>query len=89
MEAPSKKKKHREAATAATAVSNPSVKEDPHDPLSENYGDIQLNTPVNVNNWTKVEDLNDSFDNKPVGIRGWAQTIRKHGKNVTNLIIRR
>ncbi|PNY02494.1 aspartate-tRNA ligase cytoplasmic-like, partial [Trifolium pratense] len=57
-----------------------------------NYGhiplvELQSKTPVNVNDWTSIEALNNSLENKPVQIRGWLQTIRCK-KMITFLVIR-
>ncbi|WJX16200.1 Aspartate--tRNA ligase 2, cytoplasmic [Trifolium repens] len=85
-----KLRRKQEVAAAATAASNLSVEDDP---LAVNYGQIPLielqsKTPVNVNDWTRVEALNDSLENKPVQIRGRAQTIRPVGKKMAFLVIR-
>ncbi|CAJ2675082.1 unnamed protein product [Trifolium pratense] len=85
-----KLRRKQEVAAAATAASNLSVEDDP---LAANYGhipliELQSKTPVNVNDWTRVEALNDSLENKPVLIRGRAQAIRPVGKKMAFLVIR-
>ncbi|KAL5057446.1 hypothetical protein RYX36_029050 [Vicia faba] len=84
------KLRRKELAAATAAASNLSVEDDP---LAVNYGfvpliEIQSKTSVDVNEWTRVEALNDSVANKPVKIRGRAQTIRPVGKKMAFLVIR-
>lgn len=85
-----KLRRRQEVATATSAASNLSVDDDP---LAVNYGDVPLielqsKTPVDVNDWTKVEALDDSLANRPVQIRGRAQTIRPVGKKMAFLVVR-
>ncbi|CAI8605966.1 unnamed protein product [Vicia faba] len=85
-----KLRRKAELAAATTAASNLSVEDDP---LAVNYGfvpliEIQSKTSVDVNEWTRVEALDDSVANKPVKIRGRAQTIRPVGKKMAFLVIR-
>ncbi|XP_058724937.1 aspartate--tRNA ligase 2, cytoplasmic-like [Vicia villosa] len=85
-----KLRRKQELAAATTAASNLSVEDDP---LAVNYGfvpliEIQSKTPVDVNEWTRVEALDDSVAKKPVKIRGRAQTIRPVGKKMAFLVIR-
>jgi len=84
------KQRRREVAAATSATSTLSVEDDP---LAVNYGivpliELQSKTPVNVNDWTRVEALNNSLENKPVLIRGRAQAIRPVGKKMAFLVIR-
>ncbi|CAI8612307.1 unnamed protein product [Vicia faba] len=84
------KLRRKELAAATAAASNLSVEDDP---LAVNYGfvpliEIQSKTSVDVNEWTRVEALDDSVANKPVKIRGRAQTIRPVGKKMAFLVIR-
>ncbi|KAL5071514.1 hypothetical protein RYX36_022401 [Vicia faba] len=85
-----KLRRKAELAAATTAASNLSVEDDP---LAVNYGfvpliEIQSKTSVDVNEWTRVEALDDSVANKPVKIRGRAQTIRPVGKKMAFLVVR-
>jgi hypothetical protein len=66
-------------AAATTAVSNLSLNEVP---FATNYGDIllvelQSKTIVDVNEWTLVKNLDDSFANQPVKIQGKGGCILK------------
>lgn len=84
------KQRRREVAAATSATSTLSVEDDP---LAVNYGivpliELQSKTPANVNDWTRVEALNDSLENKQVLIRGRAQAIRPVGKKMAFLVIR-
>lgn len=86
------KLRRRQEAALATATSVLSV-ESEEDPLAANYGDVPLlelqsKTVVDIRNWTKVEALNNSLENKWVLIRGRAQTIRAVGKKMSFLVIR-
>ncbi|CAK8569949.1 unnamed protein product [Lathyrus sativus] len=85
-----KLRRKQELAAATAAASSLSVEDDP---LAVNYGfvpliEIQSKTSVDVNEWTRVEALDDSVANKPVKIRGRAQTIRPVGKKMAFLVIR-
>lgn len=87
-----KLRRRQELAAATSAAANLSV-DDANDPLASNYGDVPLEelqskTPVDVNDWTRVESLADSLANRPVLIRGRAQTIRPVGKKMAFLVIR-
>lgn len=84
------KQRRREVAAATSATSTLSVEDDP---LAVNYGivpliELQSKTPANINDWTRVEALNDSLENKQVLIRGRAQAIRPVGKKMAFLVIR-
>ncbi|XP_004512467.1 aspartate--tRNA ligase 2, cytoplasmic-like [Cicer arietinum] len=85
-----KLRRRQELAAATAAASNLSVEDDP---FAANYGDVPLvelqsKTPVDVNEWTRVEALDDSLANRPVLIRGRTQTIRPVGKKMAFLVIR-
>lgn len=85
-----KLRRRQETALAATAAT---LSVDDADPLAANYGDIPLvelqsKTPVDVNEWTRVEALDGSLENRPVLIRGRVQTIRPVGKKMAFLVIR-
>ncbi|XP_028779365.1 aspartate--tRNA ligase 2, cytoplasmic [Neltuma alba] len=86
------KLRRRQEAALAAATSSLSVDSE-EDPLAANYGDVPLlelqsKTAVNISDWTKVEALNNSLENKWVLIRGRAQTIRAVGKKMAFLVIR-
>jgi len=86
-----KLRRRQEIAAASAATANLSV--DEADPLAANYGDVPLidlqsKTPTDVSEWTRVEALGASLENKTVLIRGRAQTIRPVGKKMAFLVIR-
>ncbi|XP_028790509.1 aspartate--tRNA ligase 2, cytoplasmic-like [Neltuma alba] len=86
------KLRRRQEAALAAATSSLSIDSE-EDPLAANYGDVPLlelqsKTAVNISDWTKVEDLNNSLENKWVLIRGRAQAIRAVGKKMAFLVIR-
>ncbi|MCI50832.1 aspartate-tRNA ligase cytoplasmic-like, partial [Trifolium medium] len=61
-------------------------------PFATNYSDIPLvelqsKTIVDVNEWTLVKNLDDSFANQPVKIRERLHTKRPMGNKMTFLII--
>ncbi|MCI10501.1 aspartate-tRNA ligase cytoplasmic-like, partial [Trifolium medium] len=77
-------------AASTAAASDLSVHEDP---LAANYGDIPLvelqsKTIVDVNEWTPVENLDHSFANQPVKIRGRVHSKPLTTNNMTFLVIR-
>ncbi|KAK7276844.1 hypothetical protein RIF29_17990 [Crotalaria pallida] len=87
-----KLRRKQEAAALSSTASNLSVNDDT-DPLAANYGDIPLvelqsKTPVDVNDWTRVETLEKSMKDQHVLIRGRVQTIRPVGKKMSFLVIR-
>ncbi|CAL0307401.1 unnamed protein product [Lupinus luteus] len=85
-----KLRRKQELAALSTTTSNLSVDDDP---LAANYGDIPLvelqsKTPVDVNNWSRIETLEPSLKGNQVLIRGRVQTIRPVGKKMAFLVIR-
>ncbi|KAJ9507170.1 hypothetical protein QJQ45_004832 [Haematococcus lacustris] len=56
---------------------------DPDDPLAAKYGDAGLvaSQAVSGRVWTRVEDLNASFSDKEVLLRGRVHTVRGKGKS--------
>lgn len=84
-----RQRKRLEDATAA-AVSTVSIEEE--DPLSSNYGDVQLidlqSKPVTGRKWTEVSALGEDLKDQVVLIRGHVQNIRAVGKKMAFLVVR-
>lgn len=63
-----------------------------HDPLAANYGDVpllELQSKVEVDfPYTAVEGLTEELKDKPVLVRGRAQTIRAVGKKMAFVVVR-
>ncbi|TMX02416.1 hypothetical protein EJD97_021671 [Solanum chilense] len=78
------------AAAAATAVSTVSIEES--DPLSGNYGDVELNDlqskAVTGRKWTEVGSIAPEMKDQVVLIRGRVQTIRPVGKKIAFVVVR-
>ncbi|WMV31703.1 hypothetical protein MTR67_025088 [Solanum verrucosum] len=78
------------AAAAATAVSTVSIEES--DPLSGNYGDVELNDlqskAVTGRKWTEVGSVTPEMKDQVVLIRGRVQTIRPVGKKIAFVVVR-
>ncbi|KAK6790445.1 hypothetical protein RDI58_014245 [Solanum bulbocastanum] len=78
------------AAAAATAVSTVSIEES--DPLSGNYGDVELNDlqskAVTGRKWTEVGSVAPEMKDQVVLIRGRVQTIRPVGKKIAFVVVR-
>ncbi|KAH0670447.1 hypothetical protein KY290_025870 [Solanum tuberosum] len=78
------------AAAAATAVSIVSIEES--DPLSGNYGDVELNDlqskAVTGRKWTEVGSVTPEMKDQVVLIRGRVQTIRPVGKKIAFVVVR-
>ncbi|KAK9101023.1 hypothetical protein Scep_024453 [Stephania cephalantha] len=80
------RRKEESAAAAATTA------DDGLDPLAANYGDVPLpdlqSKAVTGRKWTAVGDLDGSFKDKEVLVRGRVQTSRAVGKNIAFLVVR-
>lgn len=78
------------AAAAATAVSTVSIEES--DPLSGNYGDVELNDlqskAVTGRKWTEVGSIAPEMKDRVVLVRGRVQTIRPVGKKIAFVVVR-
>ncbi|XP_015076008.1 aspartate--tRNA ligase 2, cytoplasmic [Solanum pennellii] len=78
------------AAAAATAVSTVSIEES--DPLSGNYGDVELNDlqskAVTGRKWTEVGSIAPEMKDQVVLVRGRVQTIRPVGKKIAFVVVR-
>lgn len=78
------------AAAAAASVSTVSIEES--DPLSGNYGDVELNDlqskAVTGRKWTEVGSISPEMKDQVVLIRGRVQTIRPVGKKIAFVVVR-
>ncbi|KAK4717382.1 hypothetical protein R3W88_015720 [Solanum pinnatisectum] len=85
-----RQRRRQEAAAAATAVSTVSIEES--DPLSGNYGDVELNDlqskAVTGRKWTEVGSVAPEMKDQVVLIRGRVQTIRPVGKKIAFVVVR-
>ncbi|KAG5607865.1 hypothetical protein H5410_029357 [Solanum commersonii] len=84
------RRRQEAAAAAATAVSIVSIEES--DPLSGNYGDVELidlqSKAVTGRKWTEVGSVTPEMKDEVVLIRGRVQTIRPVGKKIAFVVVR-
>jgi hypothetical protein len=83
-----KLRRRQEAAALASTVQSVSVEDDP---LAANYGDVpilELQSKVDVRNWTEVGALTEALRDRYVVVHGRAQTIRAVGKNMAFVVVR-
>ncbi|GAV63646.1 tRNA-synt_2 domain-containing protein/tRNA_anti domain-containing protein [Cephalotus follicularis] len=83
------KLRRRQVSTLSAAASSLSL----DDPFAHNYGDVPLSSlqsseDADVNDWTEVGSLNESWNGREVLIRGRAQTIRAVGKKMAFVVVR-
>ncbi|XP_006345989.1 aspartate--tRNA ligase 2, cytoplasmic [Solanum tuberosum] len=85
-----KLERQRRRQEPATAVSTVSIEES--DPLSGNYGDVELNDlqskAVTGRKWTEVGSVTPEMKDQVVLIRGRVQTIRPVGKKIAFVVVR-
>lgn len=84
------RQRRRQEAAAAASVSTVSIEES--DPLSGNYGDVELNDlqskAVTGRKWTEVGSISPEMKDQVVLIRGRVQTIRPVGKKIAFVVVR-
>lgn len=84
------RQRRRQEAAAAAAVSAVSIEES--DPLSGNYGEIELNDlqskAITGRKWTEVGSITPELKDQVVLIRGRVQTIRPVGKKIAFVVVR-
>ncbi|XP_055811513.1 aspartate--tRNA ligase 2, cytoplasmic-like [Solanum dulcamara] len=87
-----RQRRRQEAAAAAAAVSVSAVSIEESDPLSGNYGDVELNDlqskAVTGRKWTEVGSITPEMKDQVVLIRGRVQTIRPVGKKIAFVVVR-
>jgi hypothetical protein len=83
-----KLRRRQEASALASAAQSISVEDDP---LAANYGDVpllDLQSKVEVSDWTDVSALTEALRDRYVQVHGRAQAIRAVGKNMAFLVVR-
>ncbi|XP_062164159.1 aspartate--tRNA ligase 2, cytoplasmic [Alnus glutinosa] len=83
-----KLRRRQEASALASAAQSISVEDDP---LAANYGDVpllDLQSKVEVSDWTDVSALTEALRDRYVLVHGRAQAIRAVGKNMAFLVVR-
>ncbi|CAN4105558.1 unnamed protein product [Withania somnifera] len=85
-------RRRKEAAAAAAAAAVSAVSMDESDPLSGNYGDIELNDlqskAITGRKWTEVGSITPELKDQVILIRGRVQTIRPVGKKIAFVVVR-